>query len=107
MPTQSSILRRAEAEVRTATLSFLRTERRTQLAALREALAPEDQTLLILRVDRKLSWEELAVVLGSDPNLSGADALKREAARLRKRFQIVKSKLRKQAVKHGLLSPGG
>lgn len=106
-PTRSSILRRAEVEVRTATLSFLRTERRSQLTALRESLAPEDQTLLILRVDRELSWEELAVVLGMDPNLSGAQALKREAARLRKRFQIVKSKLRKQALELGLLSPGG
>ncbi len=45
---------------RTATASYLRSERRARFAALRAALAPEDRALLVLRVDRGLSWGELA-----------------------------------------------
>lgn len=90
-----------EARVRTETLTFMRTETRSRLAALREALAIEDQELLMLRVDRKLAWDELAHVLSETP-LVDADA-KRAAARLRKRFQLLKERLRDAAKAAGLL----
>lgn len=103
---EGSALSDVEARVRTETLSFLRTERRSKLAALRDALPPEDQTLLMLRVDRKLAWNELALVLSGDDGapLTG-EALKREAARLRKRFQAVKDRLREAGRREGLI-PG-
>ncbi len=93
------------AEVRTATLSFLRTEVKSRIAELREALPPEDQELLVLRVDRDLSWTDLVSVLrGEDePPLDGK-ALTKEAARLRKRFQLVKERLRDMARREGLLT---
>jgi RNA polymerase sigma-70 factor (ECF subfamily) len=51
-----------------------------------------DRMLLILRVDRELSWRDLArVVLGGSPT---PVELEREAVRLRKRFQLVKERLR-------------
>src|SRR5512140_2745383 len=80
--------------VRTETLDFLKTEKRTRLEALRDALSPEERALLLLRVDRKMAWNELAHVLSdSDAPLDEAGAL-REAARLRKRFQVLEDRLR-------------
>lgn len=81
------------AEVRSRTVSYLRTERRSRFQALRESLPAEDQALLVLRVDRELSWNELAMVLHDGPEpLAGAE-LTRAAARLRKRFQLLKARL--------------
>lgn len=95
------------AEVRTATLSWLRTDRKSRFAALRESLPPEDQALLLLRVDRQLSWLDLARVLHEDDAtpLEG-EALKREAARLRKRFQLLKEKLYEMGRREGLVGGG-
>ena len=78
-------------EVRTATKTYLRTEAKTKFAEIRAALPVEDQELLILRVDRAMDWKELAQTLAPEP-LDDA-GLKREAARLRKRFQVLKDKL--------------
>ena len=80
--------------VRTATLAHLRTSNRTRVAELRAQLSEEEQLLLTLRVDRELEWREIAVVMLGEPEASDDD-LTREAARLRKRFQIVKEKLRR------------
>lgn len=88
-------------EVRTETLTYLRTERKTRLRALREALPEADQALLMLRVDRGLSWDELARVL-SDDEIADAEGRQREAARLRKRFQVVKERLKSLAKREGL-----
>jgi RNA polymerase sigma-70 factor (ECF subfamily) len=96
------------AQVRTATQQYLRTEVKARVAALREALPHEDQELLLLRVDRNLSWIELAHVLRGEEEaaLEGA-ALTREAARLRKRFQLLKDRLREMARREGLLGEDG
>jgi RNA polymerase sigma-70 factor (ECF subfamily) len=108
--TESSSVVAVEAAVRTATLSYLRTERRSKLAALRESLPVEDQMLLVLRVDRKLAWNDLVLVLSGDEENPvpppSDDALKREAARLRKRFQMLKDKLRELGRREGLLDDG-
>lgn len=91
-------------QVRTATLPFLQTGPRDALRALRDRLPADDRMLLVLRIDRALSWTELAhVFLGE----AAADArrLKQEAARLRKRFQLVKDRLRRWMIEDGVLSP--
>ena len=43
--------------VRTETASFLRTEKRTRLQALRDSLSETDRMLLVLRLDRGLAWQ--------------------------------------------------
>jgi RNA polymerase sigma-70 factor (ECF subfamily) len=91
------------AEVRSQTVSYLRTERRSRFRALRESLPAEDQALLVLRVDRGLAWNELAVVLHDGPEPLGEDELKREAARLRKRFQLLKARLLELGRKAGVV----
>jgi RNA polymerase sigma-70 factor (ECF subfamily) len=75
--------------VRTETATFLRSEARTELARLRSTLPTDDQQLLVLRIDRDLAWDELARVFAGDDALDDV-TLKRESARLRKRFELVK-----------------
>jgi RNA polymerase sigma-70 factor (ECF subfamily) len=62
---------------------------RERLAWLRRQLRPCEQTLLVLRLDRGLSWREVAAVLSDDGDLQANEAA------LRKRFQAVKDKLRR------------
>jgi RNA polymerase sigma-70 factor (ECF subfamily) len=86
-------IERLEARVRTATLSFMRSQARTRLHTLRESLPPDDQALLILRVDKNLDWNELAQVFHDGDTIEHAE-LVRESARLRKRYQLLKERLR-------------
>jgi len=90
------------AEVRGRTEPWLRTEVKDRLRQLRDSLAPDDRLLLTLRLDRQLAWNEVALVTLGEENAT-ADALKREAARLRKRFQDLKEELRVRALRAGLL----
>lgn len=68
------------------------------LAEIRAQLAPDDQVLLVLRVDRDLPWRDIAEVLAAD----GEDDLDAAAARLRKRFMRVKEQIRALARKAGV-----
>lgn len=105
---EGSSLSGIAAQVRTETQAALRTERRSRIAALRETLAPADQELLMLRVDRGLAWNDLAQVLRAEADVEplAGEALKREAARLRKQFQSIKDKLYELARREGLYAPG-
>lgn len=86
-------------EVRVTTMSRLRREQRTTIQALRETLPVEDQLLLILRVERELEWTDLVRVMNPHMELDEA-TLQRESARLRKRFQAVKERLRELVRTH-------
>ncbi len=66
------------------------------LDRLRMSLDPAEQTLLVLRVDRELSWSEVAEVLS-------ADGEPLDAAAVRKRFERTKDKLARLARGAGLL----
>jgi RNA polymerase sigma-70 factor (ECF subfamily) len=90
--------------VRSTTHVYQRTDVKDRFRALREQLEPEDQSLLVLRVDRGLSWNDLAFAMAGDVNLDD-DAVKRESARLRKAFERVKTELRRLAERDGLLDP--
>jgi RNA polymerase sigma-70 factor (ECF subfamily) len=104
---ESSDTSRLVLELRTRTAVFLRTETRSRLVELRASLPQEDQELLMLRVDRDLTWEALADVLrGDDETPLTPEARKKEAARLRKRFQLIKDRLRDMARREGLLGDG-
>lgn len=103
---EGSALSRVAEEVRSATLTHLKTETKTKAAALRESLPREDQELLILRIDKKLAWNELAQVLHEGEGELDEAAMKREAARLRKRFQLAKEKLFALARREGLVPTG-
>jgi RNA polymerase sigma-70 factor, ECF subfamily len=81
--------------VRTTTLANLRGEK-TRAQRLRARLAPDEQILLTLRVDRELEWRDIARVL-ADGEAQDAAELARAAAGLRKRFERLKEKLRRLA----------
>ena len=84
--------------VRTETVSYLRTGVRDRIAELRDALDPDDQALLILRVDRGLDWRDVALALSDeDVGAVADDALARRAAAMRKRFERIKKQLRERA----------
>jgi RNA polymerase sigma-70 factor (ECF subfamily) len=61
---------------------------------LRESLDPDEQTLLILRIDRQMAWTDIARIMGGD----APEAESRQAATLRKRFERLKERLRSMAV---------
>lgn len=77
------------------TAEYLKTENKERLAQLREALADHERALLTLRLDRKLDWLEIARVIddAADPT---EDTLTRSAATLRKRFERLKERFRRE-----------
>lgn len=89
--------------VRSTTEDFRRTEVKDKVRALRDHLDAEDQTLLLLHVDRALPWREIAMIMHPGDHTLDDDALTREAARLRKRFERVKVELKQLAIKRGLI----
>jgi RNA polymerase sigma-70 factor, ECF subfamily len=97
---QGSVLNLAQS-VRSRTLPYLRTTMKSEVARLRASLSEDDRALLVLRVDKELSWNEIALVTTGGNAPPGE--LAREAARLRKRFQLVKDKLAELARQRGLL----
>jgi RNA polymerase sigma-70 factor (ECF subfamily) len=76
-------------EIRASTALHQRTEAKARLARVRAALDRESQTLLVLRVDRDLSWKEVAEVLAVDE------------ATARKRFSRLKERIREELAKPG------
>ena len=92
--------------MRTQTEPWLRTDVKDRLRQLRDSLNPDDRVILVLRLDRGLSWNEVALVTLGEEGAS-AEALRRESARLRKRFQDLKEELRVRAQRAGLLEADG
>lgn len=89
-------------ESRSRTQPWLRTEVKDRWHQLRDALDADDRSLLVLRVDRQLAWEDVArVMLGGESPDPGE--LHRESERLRKRFQRLKQQLRELARDAGLV----
>lgn len=84
------------AQVRSRTATYLRTETKARVAELRAQLEPEDQTLLILRVNRQLPWRDIARIMADEAAAQTPAELDRRAAGLRKRFERLKTDLRAQ-----------
>ena len=90
-------------KVRTATFPYLRTDVKSRVTALRQQLSTAEQTLLILRVDRNLSWKDVAQIMaGPEAGLEDAEVM-RLAAGHRKQFERAKQRLRALAEAAGLL----
>lgn len=88
---------------RSRTAPWQRTEIKDRFSQLRESLDPDDRILLTLRIDRDLPWDEVARVMLDGDDEPDAATLSRECDRLRKRFQLLKTELRKRAQAAGLL----
>jgi len=83
-------------QVRTRTLSGVRGERQGALEALRAELDVEERMLLSLRIERELRWPEIAAILSDEPDPAAP-------ARLRKRFQLLKDRLKRRGQELGLV----
>jgi RNA polymerase sigma-70 factor, ECF subfamily len=75
-----------------STSGTLSTTRRDQLDALRASLSDEDRDLLVLRVERGLSWKEIAAAF-LEEHESDQEVVGREAARLRQRFRAIRLRI--------------
>jgi RNA polymerase sigma-70 factor (ECF subfamily) len=103
VPLSAAPISQIEQQVRERTLPHLRSEVKDEFRELQQKLNPDDRTLLVLRVDRQLSWDEIAIVMLDSGELSGPD-IKKKAASLRKRFERVKERLHAMAEEAGLLA---
>lgn len=83
--------------VKSTTAVYLKTAAKTRLQQIRDAMDPDDRTLLILRVDRKLAWRDIAAIMAGDE--AGADDVIKLSAKLRKRFERLKERLRDELAK--------
>jgi RNA polymerase sigma-70 factor (ECF subfamily) len=102
-PVSSSGIPDAALRQRSDTRPWQRTSVKERFRALRESLDPEDRMLLLLRVDQKLAWTEVARVMwDSDDPVTNAE-LTRKATALRQQFQRIKTHLRQMAIEQGLL----
>lgn len=103
VPLSNARLSQVQQEIRSTTAEYLKSDVKAGFARLRKELSHEEQTLLTLRVDRGLSWEEIAAVMS--PLDSGLDAMlaKKEAARLRQQYRRLKSRLRRLAIEEGIV----
>ena len=88
--------------VRSQTRPHLRTEIKTRFAEIRATLDDVDRLLLVLRVDRAMSWNDVARVMAEEGDEDSDAELARVAERLRKRFQSVKDTIRERAIASGL-----
>jgi RNA polymerase sigma-70 factor (ECF subfamily) len=88
---------RDDAEARTWTAEELSA---SAAARMREVLEPEERMILVLRVDRQLSWEDIARVMENPPT---AATLRECASRLRRYFHRTRDRLRELAMRQGLL----
>ncbi len=83
-------------QIRSEPPTYLGSTAQAKLAAIRESLPTDEQTLLVLRVDRNLSWKEIAMVLHDDAQPLDEAGVQQASARLRKRFELLKNRLRDQ-----------
>lgn len=65
-------------------------------------LTKEDRDLLIWRIDRQMSWQDIARILSDAPYLDEEEC-RNKATALRVRFNRIKKKLRSAAEKEGLV----
>jgi RNA polymerase sigma-70 factor (ECF subfamily) len=103
---QAGELAGPEQQIRTATRTSARTSAKNLIARLRERFSADDQTLLILRLEQRLSWTEIAQVMLHAGMPVEPAVLKKDAVRLRKRFQVAKERLQRLVLDAGASATG-
>ncbi|WP_164017469.1 RNA polymerase sigma factor [Pyxidicoccus trucidator] len=89
---------------RSQTQPWLQSAVKERFRSLRSRLGPYEQTLLTLRLDRRLSWEAVARELAPSSEPMTPEELRRRVAVLRQQFQRIKVRLRELAEEEHLLS---
>ncbi|MDY7228087.1 RNA polymerase sigma factor [Hyalangium rubrum] len=102
-PVSSSGIPDEALKHRSDTRPWQRTSVKERFRALRESLEPEERMLLLLRVDQRLAWTEVARVMWDEDTAPTSAALSRKATALRQQFQRIKAHLRTLALQQGLI----
>jgi RNA polymerase sigma-70 factor, ECF subfamily len=103
-PVSSPIPAEKPNDSRTATNPWQKTDVKDGFSALRETLEPDDQMVLLLRINRKMAWTEIARIMDDGEEPMTEEAVRKKAAALRQNFHRIKDQLRKLAVERGLLN---
>jgi RNA polymerase sigma-70 factor, ECF subfamily len=99
----ASFLNEVVDRVRTSTQVHLRSEVKGEIQKLRDELTQEERDLLVLRVDRALSWRQVAYAMLPLDEKPDDERLRRLEASLRQRFVEIKNRLKQLAKERGLL----
>lgn len=102
-PVSSSAIPEEPQHHRSDTRPWQRTSVKERFRALRDSLEPEERMLLLLRVDQRLAWTEVARVMWDSDETPTSAALSKKATALRQQFQRIKAHLRELAVQEGLI----
>jgi len=102
-PVSASAIPEEPQQQRSDTRPWQRTSVKERFRALRDSLAPEERMLLLLRVDQRMAWTEVARVMWDSDEAPTSAALSRKATALRQQFQRIKAHLRELAVQEGLI----
>ncbi|RKH66457.1 sigma-70 family RNA polymerase sigma factor [Corallococcus aberystwythensis] len=89
---------------RSTTSPWRRSTVKDRFRALCQRLDPEQQKLLMLRVDQKLPWPEVVRAMSDSNESMTAEEQARRAAALRQQFQRLKAQLRTLAIEEGLIA---
>lgn len=103
-PVSHGAFRQEAQPERSRTSPWIQTTVKARFRLLREQLTPHEQAILLLRVDRRLSWLEVARAMATPGEELTSGALNRKAAVLRQQFQRIKDRLRELAWEAELLS---
>lgn len=102
-PSEIAALEGIAESVRSRTRPYLRTEIKSEFQKLREMLSEEDQMLLILRINRKMAWRDIAHAFLGDGQTADDAEIERLSVALRQRLVEVKSRLKRLAEEAGLI----
>ena len=92
-------------KVLSGTLEYLASSSSTKGSILRRSLERDDRELLLLRIDRKFEWSQLAYIM-TGRMLLGTE-LSAEVSRLKRQFDMMTSTLRDNARRLGLSGKSG
>lgn len=96
-----SVVRSIEHVRRSPTEPYLRSDVKEAFRALRASLDPLDHEIMMLRLDRRMSWKDVARSLTDDDT---TETVEQRAAAYRKRFERAKNQLKELAIAKGLVS---
>lgn len=83
-------VKRIVEQVRSTTPPYQRDDVRDKFVAVRAQLPPDDLVLLGMRIEHRMPWDQIALVLAGDDE----PPTPKHVAALRKRFERLKTKLR-------------
>jgi RNA polymerase sigma-70 factor (ECF subfamily) len=87
-----------------STNPWLRTTMKDRFRSLRERLDPQEQRLLVLRVEQRLPWPEVVQMMSEPGESMTCEMRTRKATAMRQQFQRIKTRLRSLAIAEGLLA---